>query len=177
MIAASHGYHAVSGDFALPRGAVLAAVMCPFRRSFAVFTNLQGIDFAFRALVKSTDNTTGHIFRGTLPCKSRNGSRAQYARLPWLLAATQHLSKALSARVQVLVQPFCWTVTPLQALLLAASPMWPSASATRTAADPVAGVGLQHELTDLESHRTLRSGGFLLSDAGQMTRCQDQEGA
>lgn len=147
------------------------------RRWFANYLNVSGSGFAFRALVYPTDDTFGNLHRGTLICGSRNGLQARFVHSLWRLAATRLPSRALSVLVPVQAQRCLSTATPSQARLSAAWPTWPSASVTRTAADLVAGLTPQHATKLMENHRTLRSGGFLLSDAGQMTRCQDQEGA
>ena len=121
---------------------------------------------------------------GSTTCGLPNGSPARYARLHLPLAATRRWNRACWVRVPARGRQSCLTETRSPARSSAARQTCFTVSAIRDAADPVASPRKRHLNTSAQSHRTLRPGGFLLSDAalsassstGHGPGCQEQEG-
>lgn len=121
---------------------------------------------------------------GSKLCRLPNGSLAPHVHLHSLRAGTPRLSRACLVRAQVPARLSFSTATLLQVPSSVARQTCFTASRTPVAADPVAGQRLRLRNLSKSSHRTLRSGGFLLSaaglsassSAGRRLCCQEKEG-
>lgn len=157
---------------------------CNHQRSFAQTREIRRSSFIGTDVVPRWLMKESHTKEGSTICRLPNGLLAPHARLPWPLAVIRRWSKAYWARVPGRVLLSCLTGIRLRALSLAARPTCFIAARTPAAAKPVAGQRLRHLNTPTQRHRTLRSGGVLLSAAalsaspstGKLRRCQDQEG-
>lgn len=154
------------------------------QRSFAQTQEIYGSTFIGTEVVPRWLMKESHTKEGSTICRLPNGLPAPHARLPWPLAVIRRWSKAYWARVPGRVLLSCLTGIRLLAQLSVARPTCFIAARTPVAADPAAGPRLRYLNTPTQRHRTLRSGGFLLSAAalsaspstGKLRRCQDQEG-
>ena len=121
---------------------------------------------------------------GSKLCRLPNGSLAPHVLLHSPRAGTLRLSRACLVRAQVPARLSFSTATLLQVPSSVARQTCFTASRTPVAADPVAGQRLRLRNLSKSSHRTLRSGGFLLSaaglsassSAGRRLCCQEKEG-
>lgn len=121
---------------------------------------------------------------GSKLCRLPNGWLPPHAHSRSQRAGTHRLSRACLVRAQVQVRRSFSTATLLPVPSSAVRQTCFTASRTPVAADPVAGQRLRLRNLSTSSHRTHRSGGFLLSDAGLSASpsagcrpcCQEKEG-
>ena len=122
-----------------------------------------------------------HNRKGCQLCRLPNGSQVPFAPSHLPLVATRRLSRASSGRARVQARLSFLTATRSPVPSSVARPTWSIASATRRAADVVAGLTQPCATLIETNHRTARrSGGFLLSEdlspMGRSPRDQEPEG-
>jgi len=116
--------------------------------------------------VRVSLNKQSYTEEGSKLCRLPNGWQPPHALSRSLHAVIHRSSRVCWVRVQVQVQRSFLMATRSQVLSSAARPTCFTASRTPVAADPDAGQRLRLTILSKSSHRTLRSGGFLLSEAG-----------
>ena len=161
------------------------------QRSFAQTKKICGSTFIGTEVVPRWLTKESHTKEGSTICRLPNGLPAPHAPLLWPLVVIRRWSRAFLARVPGQGLLSCLTGIRSRALSSGVRPTCFTASRTQVAADLVAGQrqsqfdqSQPYLNTPTQRHRTLRSGGFLLSAAalsaspstGKLHRCQDQEG-
>lgn len=162
----------------------LAATHPDHQRSFAQTELICGLPSIGTIRMRVSLSKQSYSEEGSKLCRLPNGWRAPHALSHSPLAVTRRWSRVSWVRVRVPVQRSFLTAIRSPVLSSVVPPTCFTASRTPVAANPVAGTRLRLTILPELSHRTLQSGGFLLSDAGLTASpsagcrpcCQEKEG-
>lgn len=143
-----------------------AVMQCDHKRSFAQTASVSVSPSIGTIRVQVSLTSQSYSEEGSKLCRLPNGWWAPHALLRSRPAVTHRLNRAYWVRAQVPVQRSSSMVTRSPARSSVAQPTCFTVSRTPAAANPVAGQRLRLKILSKSNHRTLRSGGFLLSDAG-----------